>query len=114
MSQPTFSRQQRVADSLQREIAAIIQKEVQDPRLGLVSITAVKLARDYSRAKIFVSVLDDDKASAAVTALNHAAKFIRHELARRVNMRTTPSLEFVYDESIQRGQHLSDLIDQAK
>jgi ribosome-binding factor A len=99
---------------MQRDLAQVIRTEVKDPRVGLVTIQSIDVSPNYSRAKIFVTQLGDAKdAKACTDALNHAAGFLRHHLAERLGMRTMPALHFVYDESVERGIHLSQLIDSA-
>ena len=127
------SRAQRVADQMQREIATLIQMEVNDPRVGMVSITAVDVSKDLAYANIYVTVLnslsnngqadfdtlsepgDLDKLEVAenIKALNKAAGFLRSLLAKRLSLRVVPKLKFHYDASVERGQQLSKLIDDA-
>lgn len=111
-----YSRTQRVADFLQQELANLIQFEVRDPRVGMVSITAVDVSRDLSHAKVFVTVMgkdNEEEAAESLEALNKAAGFLRSQLARSNNARTTPRLKFYFDESVGRGRYLSGLIDKA-
>ena len=127
------SRGQRVADQIQRELATLIQLDVRDPRVGMVSITGIDLSRDLAHAKVFVTVLDtvtnngaianlataeeDDLDSLQVRdnveALNKAAGFLRSQLSKRLALRDVPKLRFFYDASIENGQRLSGLIDDA-
>jgi len=126
-------RVQRVADQIQRELASLIQMEVNDPRVGMVSVTGVEVSRDIAHAKVFVTVLntltedseinkstlsepgDLDKLEIKenIDALNKAAGFLRSLLAKRLSTRSVPKLRFFYDGSIARGQQLSSLIDSA-
>lgn len=107
-----FKRTDRIAEMIQRKLAQIIPQEVKDPRLeGFVTISAVKVAADLSHAKIYFTVLDDNKVLAA-TILNAAASYLRSALARSITLRTVPQLHFIYDESIEYGQRLSRLIDE--
>ena len=111
-----YSRTQRVADYLQRELAALIQHEVRDPRVGMVSITGVNVSRDLGHARIYVTVLGRDSgedASDSIEALNKAAGFLRSLLSRDSNMRSVPQLRFYFDTSVGRGRHLEDLIRRA-
>jgi ribosome-binding factor A len=111
-----FSRSERVADFLQRELAQLIQMEVRDPRLGMVSVNEVRISRDMSHAKVFVTLLnqeDEQAAQDSIAVLNKAAGFLRSQIAKSNTMRTTPRLHFVFDSSVSRGNYLSDLIDQA-
>jgi ribosome-binding factor A len=111
-----FSRTRRVADQIQRHLAELIQMELGDPRIGMVTVTAVEVSHEFEHARIYFTVLGknlDDQAVVEDTTevLNHAAGFLRRELARRLKLRTTPELVFVYDKSLEQGNRLSNLID---
>ena len=111
-----YSRTQRVAEYLQRELAALIQHELRDPRIGMVSITGVNVSRDLGHAKIYFTVLgcdSGDDASESTEALNKAAGFLRSQLSRDSNMRSVPQLRFYFDSSVGQGRHLEDLIRKA-
>ena len=111
-----YSRTQRVADYLQRELAALIQHEVRDPRVGMVSITGVNVSRDLGHAKVYFTVLGCDsseEASDSIETLNKAAGFLRSELSRDSSMRSVPQLRFYFDSSVGHGRHLEDLIQRA-
>lgn len=111
-----YSRTQRVGDFIKQELAVLIQFEIRDPRVGLVSITDVEVSRDLSYAKVFMTVLGketESEAEESVAVLNKAAGFLRTQLARNNNARTTPKLRFYFDSSVGRGQFLSNLIDRA-
>ena len=114
LSVKSFSRTSRIADQMQRDLAQVIRTEIKDPRVGLVTIQSIDVSPDYAHAKVFITQLGDAKnAKACIDALNHAAGFLRHHLAERLGMRTMPVLRFVYDESVERGIHISTLIDSA-
>ncbi|QQD17705.1 30S ribosome-binding factor RbfA [Spongiibacter nanhainus] len=111
-----FSRTDRISDFLKRELGTLIQMELRDPRIGMVSVTDAEVSRDLSHAKIYVTVMGKDDAESAaesIAALNKAAGFLRSQIARVNNARTTPQLRFYFDSSIGRGQHLSNLIQRA-
>ena len=93
----------------------MLQREVRDPRLAAVTVAAVKVSRDLSHAKIYVTFLDLDEAQvvSGMQALSRAAGFLRSGLARRIKMRAVPELRFIHDTSISHGLHLSELIDEA-
>jgi len=130
MSEPT-PRLQRVADLIQRELANLIQLEIDDPRIGMVSVTGVDVSRDLAHARVYVTVLNSaagegeavgkepagelDKLEIEenIRALNKAAGYLRSLLARRLRLRTTPKLQFYFDGSVSRGNRLSSLIDEA-
>lgn len=107
-----FSRVDRVAEQIQRDLAELIRLEVADPRVKLVTITAVEVARDYSHAKIFFTRLDG-KNEEALEGLRRASGFLRRQLGRLIKLRVTPELHFVFDASIERASHISQLIDKA-
>ena len=110
----TSQRAQRVGDQIQRELAELLASEVKDPRVGRVTITAVEVAGDFAHAKVFFTHLaGKESAPAAVAALGRTAGFLRSELARRLDLYSVPQLHFVYDDSIESGMRLSNLIDQA-
>jgi len=109
-----FERTRRVAEQLQRELALLVQQELKDPRLGMLTISAVEVSKDMGNAKVFVTVFNEQQdRDKTLAALQHAAGFLQHELGQRLHLRTIPKLRFVYDESISRGANLSALIDKA-
>lgn len=109
-----FSRKVRIEELVQREIATLIQQEIKDPRIGMVTVSAVDMSPDLKHAKIYITLLGDEKEhDNSVKALNHAARFLRHELARRLYLKVLPDIRFVYDESIEKGERLAELIDSA-
>ncbi len=113
-----YSRTQRIGDQMQRELSQLIQREIKDPRVGLVTVTAVEVSRDLSSAKVFVTVMgrEADDASAVEESrkvLQGAAGFLRMQLGKAMQLRTIPQLRFHYDASIRRGVELSALIERA-
>ena len=111
-----FFRSDRVADSIQRSLAYLIQQEVDDPRLGIVNINSVSVARDLSTAKVYVTVVgakSDHEHENAVDLLNKASSFLRNQIAKDLSLRSTPRLQFHYDKVAVQGQNLSALIDRA-
>lgn len=109
-----FSRSSRVAEQVQRELAELIRLELKDPRVGLVTLTGVELTPDYAHAKVFYTTLADPSARQEIDAgLRRASGFLRRELGRRIRIHTLPELHFVFDESVERGDRLSRLIDEA-
>ncbi len=111
-----YGRDLRVADFVRDEIAQIIQRQMRDPRIGLVSVNDVRVSKDLSYADVYVSSLDTTEASQKedlVVVLNKAAGFFRSELAKRHRMRTTPKPRFHYDEVVDRGPQMEKLIDAA-
>jgi ribosome-binding factor A len=108
----TSNRLGRISDQLKQQLALLIQNELRDPRLGMVSVLDVKVSRDLAHADVFITVLNAEPKE-AVAALNNASGFLRSLLAKNLNLRVTPRLRFVFDESVERGRKLSSLIDEA-
>jgi len=109
-----YSRTRRVGEQIQREMAQLVQQEIKDPRIGLVTISAVKLSRDMSHANIFFTILDESQSiEETLKVLDGASGFLRHELAKRMQLRIVPHIHFKYDESISYGNELSALINKA-
>ncbi len=110
----TSQRAQRVGDQIQRELADLLRLQVKDPRIGMVTVTAVEVSPDLSHAKVFVTHLGGaEQAAAVVIALQHTAGFLRSELSHRLDLYSVPQLHFAYDDSIESGLRLSRLIDDA-
>jgi ribosome-binding factor A len=106
----------KVADLLKKEIALLIQNEVRDPRVGMASVTGVRVSKDLSYANVFITFLGKSEAAEieeGIEALNRAAGFLRTLLAKTVSLRITPRLKFIYDDTLVRGQQLTSLIDEA-
>lgn len=111
-----FKRADRVADAVQRSLAQAIPNEVRDPRLGMVNINAVVVAKDLTMAKVYFTLVGENDAARcrqAVEILNKTASFLRSIVCKDVALRISPRLFFYYDESSVRGQALSQLIDKA-
>jgi len=103
----------RINGEVQKELSNIIQNELHDPRIRpMTSVVAVDVATDLKTCKAYISVLGDDKAKEDTLAgLKSAEGFIRTMLAKTVNLRNTPELTFILDQSIERGINMSQLID---
>lgn len=111
-----YSRTQRIGDQMQRELASLIQREVRDPRIGMITVTAADVSRDLAHAKIFITLMgdaSDEDIAQNLAALKDAAGFLRVHLGRAMKLRSIPQLHFHYDESVRRGVHLSSLIERA-
>jgi ribosome-binding factor A len=109
MSKPTYKRAERVSDQMKQEIADILMRKIKDPRIGFVTVTDVEVADDLRNAKVFVSVYGSDKAS-TLKGLESAAPFIRSELGKRMRMKFVPEILFRYDDSVERGAHINELL----
>ena len=124
-----YPRSRRIAEQIQRELSDIIRLELKDPRVGMITITDVEVTSDHEHAKVFFTRLGDfvkpsqtaqtsqpgevDSHTPVLRALEHAAGFLRSELAHRMRLRIVPQLHFEYDVSVERGVRLSNLIDEA-
>ena len=107
-------RAERVADQVQRELAVLLRDEVKDPRVGRITITSVEVSADLSHAKVFFTHLAGrEHAKEAVHALQRTAGFLRTELSHRLKLYSVPQLHFAYDDSIESGMRISQLIDEA-
>ncbi|HZQ74470.1 MAG TPA: 30S ribosome-binding factor RbfA [Burkholderiales bacterium] len=113
MERKSSGRPQKLGDQIQRELSDLLQRELRDPRVGMVTITSVDVSPDLSHAKIFFTVLPEARLPETSKGLSRAAGYLRSQLARRIKLYTTPELRFVYDESVERGDRLSRLIDAA-
>jgi ribosome-binding factor A len=108
-----FDRKQRVADLIQKSLAQILLHEMHDERSRLVTVMDVSISKDLSFAKVYVSVLEEEKAKDILLMLNNAAKYIRHALARTVELRIVPELRFYYDDSMAKGYRINSLLNSA-
>lgn len=108
-----YPRSFRIAEQIQRELAQLIRQEVKDPRVGMVTISEVRVSGDLAHARVYMTVLgcDAEGAAESVAVLNHAAPFLRRVMGRRLKVRSIPRLHFVYDEVLESGVRLSALID---
>lgn len=106
-------RNERVRKTLMKEIADILQKEIRDPKIsGVVSILDVEVSHDNSYAKVYYSVFgNDQQKEKTIEAMAQNTPKIRHEVGKRIRLRLTPELRFIYDNSIERGSKVSEIID---
>jgi ribosome-binding factor A len=108
-----FKRSERVAGTLRRELARLIQLEVKDPAVGFVGLSDVEVTRDLAHARVFVTVFEPEKAVDSIKALNKAAGYLRRRLGQEMRIRAVPELHFEHDASVETGQHMDDLIEAA-
>lgn len=108
------SRSGRLGDLLQREIAKLIRDECTDPRLGMITISGVEVTDDLSFARVYVTVLEDDKRNVSIEALNHAAGFFRTQLSKHLMLRIVPKIKFIYDNSLITGSRVNQLLNSVK
>lgn len=108
-------RHERANEIIKNEVGQMLQRDVKDPRIGLVSITDVEVSNDYSHVKIFVSVLGDQSVrDETMAGLESCKGFIRAELGKRVRMRCTPQVHFLWDDSMERGSRIMELLNEVK
>ncbi|MCF5878171.1 30S ribosome-binding factor RbfA [Aeromonas veronii] len=109
-----FSRTRRVGQQIQREIALILQREVKDPRIGMVTVSDVEVSRDLNYAKIYVTFLqlenDAERIKEGLQGLTEAAGYIRSLLGSAMRLRVVPELRFYYDQTLVEGMRLSNLV----
>ena len=107
-----YKRADRVGDLIKEEISQIIQQELKDPGIGFVTITGVELSDDLKHAKIFYSVLGDEEAKKeSSSALRRACGFVQREMGRRLRLKYTPEIYFLFDPSVEYGAHIEMLIE---
>lgn len=107
-----YARVDRVKEQMVRELAQLVRTNLKDPRVEWITINDIEVTRDYSHATVYYTILDQDKRDVSAQALAHAKGFLRSELSKRIVLFRTPELHFVYDESLERGMNLSQLIEQ--
>lgn len=110
--QKTSFRSRKIADLIRHELAGFLKREIKDPRLQNLVITAVEVSPDLGTAKIFYTVMDNEEIAAVQQALAHAQGYVRHLLAQNLKLRYVPHIHFSYDESIKRAEKISSLIAQ--
>lgn len=109
-----FSRVDRIADHIQRELAQMIQLEMRDPRIGMVTISDVRVSRDLSVAKIYVSMFEAEKVNTTIETLNKAKGFLRSLLSKKMTSRITPVLHFYYDDLLEKGNRIEKLLAESR
>ncbi|MFT7681393.1 30S ribosome-binding factor RbfA [Moritella dasanensis] len=113
-----FSRSRRVAQQLQQEIARILQREVKDPRVGMVTVSSIDLSRDLSYAKVYVTFFnidnDEERIKDGIAALDTASGYIRSLVGSAMKLRIVPELRFIYDNTLVEGMRLSSLVTEVR
>ena len=106
----------RIEEQLRIELSEIVEREIQDPRIGLATITHVKVSPDLRHARVFVTVLgDEDQRKKSLEGLRSAASYARHSLSKRLHhLRRIPELTFDYDADVEKGMRIEELLDQIK
>lgn len=104
------NREQRIKGLIEKNVSEIIRFEMKDPGLGFITVTDAEVSNDFSYAKIFVSFMGSDNKEEQLARLNKAKGFIRTGLAKRLDIRKTPELTFVYDDTLDKAMHLEELL----
>ena len=108
-----FKRSERVAGTLRRELARLIQAEIKNPDVGFISLSDVEVSRDLAHARVFVTVFEPEKAASSLQALGKAAGYLRRRLGQEMRIRSVPELHFEHDASVETGQQMDSLIEAA-
>ena len=109
-----FPRSRRIGDQIQKDLSDLIRRELKDPRVGMVTITAVEVSADYSHAKVYVASLQGQESlQRSLEALRESAGFLRRLLGKRLTTRTQPQLHFLEDQTLDRAMAITSLIDEA-
>lgn len=104
-------RVEKIQEEIRHEVSQILMREVKDPRIGFVTVTSAKVSSDLSSARIFVSILGDEKQmQESLLALKNCSGFIRRELAHRIRMKFIPEIAFSLDTSIEYSAHIQKLL----
>ena len=106
-------RRRRVEHLMQRALAQIITQELDDPALGMATVSAVEVSRDFSYARVYVSLFNSPDEAKGLAHLQKRAGRLRHRLGQVLDLRSLPALRFQLDKTVERGQRLSRLIDEA-
>lgn len=109
-----FSRSQRVAQQVQKELAVILQREIKDPRVGMITISDVEISRDLAYATVYVTFLTigEQTPEDGMTVLEEANGYIRSLLAKAMRLRIVPEIKFEYDKSLVEGMRMSNIVSQ--
>ena len=107
------SRGRKIGDLIQRELAVLVQREIKDPRIGMVTINEAKVSRDLAFSDVYFTVLPSENTDIVEEVLNDASGFLRSQLAKVLSTRTTPKLRFHYDNTIESGARMNKAIDKA-
>jgi len=110
----SFKRTDRIAELIREEISLILRSDVKDPRLGMLSVTRVKITPDLRHAHIYISPFKKEEVVETLNCLNHARGFIQRRLGDRIKLRYTPIIEFHEDDSIKYGAHIMELLENLK
>ncbi|HLR74254.1 MAG TPA: 30S ribosome-binding factor RbfA [Virgibacillus sp.] len=103
-------RANRVAEQIKKELGEILTRKIKDPRIGFVTVTDVEVTGDLQQAKVYISVLDEDKRESTLIGLSKATGFIRSEIGQRIRLRKTPEITFEFDEAHEQGNRIEEIL----
>lgn len=109
-----YKRTQRLNILLREEIAYLIMRKIKDPRLGFITVTDVELSKDLKTAKVFISIMNKSDYDVSMEILNSSKGLIRNEISKRIKMKYIPSIEFLIDQSIERGGRIDEILRQLR
>ena len=115
-SSRSYNRTDRIADQIQKDLSQLLQREIKDPRIGMVTINSVSVSKDLAYADVnvtFMGVDEEQDVEESLSVLDHASGYLRSMLAKMIQLRGLPKLRFRYDNTIVEGPRMSRLIDQA-
>lgn len=104
----------RIGDLLHRELAKLISDEFGGPKFGMITVSGVAVSDDLSYARVYITVLQDDKETLCMTALNDSAVFFRTQMSKQLSLRAVPKLKFYFDSSLRSGTRMDELLDSVK
>lgn len=110
----THDRMHRISELIHRHIARILTEEFKDPRVGMVTVASVEVSRDLAHAKIYITILDESKITETLKVLNGASGFFRAQLSKLLDLRIVPKPRFIFDESVIKGNRISNLLSKDK
>jgi|SRR5690625_1944656 len=103
-------RANRVAEQIKKEVGDILTRKIKDPRIGFVTVTDVDVTGDLQQAKVYISVLDDEKRESTLIGLSKATGFIRSEIGKRIRLRKVPEITFDFDEAHEHGNRIEEIL----
>lgn len=109
------TRQNKLRELLKEEVSDILRREIKDPRLGFFTVMDAEITSDLRHAKVFVSIMgSEEERKQSMEVLKHAQHFVRQEFGKRVRMKVLPDIQFLHDESVDRGMRIFELLEEIK
>ena len=114
MGEREFGRHERVAEQIRKELAWILEREMDDPRVGFVTVSRVDVSKDLKNAKVYITVREGQGRAESARLLNRASGFLRARLAAHMRLRYVPNIRFAVDETIEQASRIDALLEDAK